>query len=268
MNAYILNGYGRGGYFDPSAYDNMQGTNQVIPMQGTNQVIPMQGTNQVIPMQGTNQVIPMQGMIGEYYVSPYALLEEYDVPMQGMPSDYTADDIKAYQLAYMMGDDDALNGLFSKVKSRIKERRAGREAQKTERRATRSERRKLRTERIRTGGTFLDKLGDIGGGILKNAAGLADQAGAELDDLGIPYDEEILEQRALRSAEAGNTADDVLPPATEPTTPEVPPAPGAPESGVMAWWNKRSTAEKAGIGIGIAVVGYLAYKQFSKKGKR
>ena len=250
MNAYILNGYGRGGYFDPSAYDNMQGTNQVIPMQGT------------------NQVIPMQGMIGEYYVSPYALLEEYDVPMQGMPSDYTADDIKAYQLAYMMGDDDALNGLFSKVKSRIKERRAGREAQKTERRATRSERRKLRTERIRTGGTFLDKLGDIGGGILKNAAGLADQAGAELDDLGIPYDEEILEQRALRSAEAGNTADDVLPPATEPTTPEVPPAPGAPESGVMAWWNKRSTAEKAGIGIGIAVVGYLAYKQFSKKGKR
>jgi hypothetical protein len=252
MNAYILNGLPAGGYFDNGGY-GMQGTNQVMPMQGTNQVMPMQGTNQVVPMQGTNQVVPMQGMYGEYYVDPISLIDEDDVPLNGMPGDYTADDIRAYQLAYMMGDDDALNGLFSKVKSRVKERRAGRAAQKEERRATRTERRKLRTERIRTGGTFLDKLGDVGGGLLKKAAGIADETGAQLDDLGIPYDEEILDQRALRMANEGVDPGDVSEP------------PAASGGGVMAWWNARSMPEKYAIGAGAAILGYLAYNKFVKK---
>jgi hypothetical protein len=252
MNAYILNGFLPGGYFDNGGY-GMQGTNQVMPMQGTNQVMPMQGTNQVVPMQGTNQVVPMQGMYGEYYVDPIALIDEDDVPLNGMPSDYNADDIRAYQLAYMLGDDDALNGLFSKVKSRVKERRAGRAAQKDERRATRTERRALRTERIRTGGTFLDKLGDVGGSLLKKAAGIADETGAQLDDLGIPYDEEILDQRALRMANEGIEPGDVSEP------------PAASEGGVMDWWNKRSMPEKYAIGAGAAILGYLAYNKFVKK---
>jgi hypothetical protein len=177
-----------------------------------------------------------------------------------MPGDYTADDIRAYQLAYMMGDDDALNGLFSKVKSRIKERREGRAAQKEERRTTRSakrasktERRALRNERIRTGGTFLDKLGNVGGGLLKKVAGIGDELGEELDELGVPYDDEVLDQRALRMANEGIEPGDVSEP------------PAASEGGIMGFWNARSMPQKVAIGAGAAILGYLAYKQFSKK---
>jgi hypothetical protein len=256
MNAYILNGLPPGGYFDSDSFNSIQGTNQVVPMQGTNQVVPMQGTNQVVPMQGTNQVVPMQGSNGqEYYVSPIVLIDEEDVPLQGMPADYTSDDVQAYQLAYMMGDTDALNGLFSKVKERRSGRKEERAARKEARRATRDERRALRTERIRQGGTFLDKVADVGGGFLKKAAGIADQTAEALDDLGIGYDPEILEQRSFVAADQGADASMV------PTV--------APSGGIMGWWNARSNTEKLAIGAGVAVGGYLAYKQFfAKKGRR
>jgi hypothetical protein len=254
MDAYILNGLPTGGYFDGGYL--MQGTNQVVPMQGTNQVVPMQGTNQVVPMQGTNQVVPMQGSNGmEYYVSPIVLIDEEDVPLQGMPADYTADDVQAYQLAYMMGDDDALNGLFSKVKERRSGRKEERAARKEQRRATRDERRALRTERIRQGGTFLDKVADVGGGLLKKAAGIADTTAEALEDLGIGYDPEVLEQRSFVAADSGVDAGML-------------PAPAPVGGGVMGWWNARSNTEKLAIGAGAAVLGYLAYKQFSKKGGR
>jgi hypothetical protein len=253
MDAYILNGLPTGGYFDDSY--SMQGTNQVMPMQGTNQVVPMQGTNQVVPMQGTNQVVPMQGSNGMYYVDPIVLIDEDDVPLQGMPADYNSDDVQAYQLAYMMGDSDALNGLFSKVKERRSGRKEERAARKEQRRATRDERRALRTERIRQGGTFLDKVADVGGGLLKKAAGIADTTAEALEDLGIGYDPEVLEQRSFVAADSG----------VDPgTMPAAAPAGG----GVMGWWNNRSNTEKIAIVGGAAVLGYFAYKQFSKKGGR
>jgi hypothetical protein len=127
MDAYILNGLPVGGYFDDYT---MQGTNQVVPMNGTNQVVPMNGTNQVVPMNGTNQVVPMQGIAGEYFVDDIALLDEDDVPMQGLPDDYDDDDVLAYQTAYLMGDEDAMQGLFKKVKERRSGRREARAARK------------------------------------------------------------------------------------------------------------------------------------------
>jgi hypothetical protein len=239
----------------------MQGTNQVIPMQGTNQVIPMQGTNQVIPMQGTNQVIPMQGLIGEYYVDPVALIEMEEVPLNGLPDDYTDEDIQAYQLAYMYGDEDALNGLFSKVKQRRKGRKEARAAKKAERQEYRREMRATRLEKAKRGEGFLDKLGAaagaVGAGLLKKAGGIADETAEDLDAAGIDYDNEILEQRAYKMAEDG----------VEPGTDSGTEGESA-DTGLMAKWNALSTPAKIGVAAGAAGVAYLIYKQLSKKKRR
>jgi len=189
----------------------LNGTNQVIPMNGTNQVVPMNGTNQVIPMNGTNQVVPMvmQGTYGTYEVHPHALVEYENVPMNGIPDDYDERDCHAYRVAYMVGDPDAVNGLFGKLKSKIKQAVAGNKDARNNRRADRSERqeerkenRAIRQQKRADGTSFLDKFG----GAISNvgeAFKLKSATAAALDDNGIEYDDEILEQRSAMATDGG-----------------------------------------------------------------
>jgi len=173
-------------------------------LNGTNQVVPMNGTNQVIPMNGTNQVVPMvmQGTYGTYEVHPHALVEYENVPMNGIPDDYDERDCHAYRVAYMVGDPDAVNGLFGKLKSKIKQAVSGNKDARNNRREDRAERKELRQQRKADGTRFIDKFG----GALANvgeAIKLKATTAAALDDNGIEYDDEILEQRSAMAADSG-----------------------------------------------------------------
>lgn len=271
MNTMVMNGAIRTDEFIQDD-DNglMNGTNMVVPMNGTNMVVPMNGTNMVLPMNGTNNVIPMQGAYGEYYVSPLAVMDEDDVPMQGVPSDFTPEEIELYRTMYLVGDPDAMQGLFKNVKNKIKQAIAGNKDAKNVRRERKAEKKAIRMERRRTGNTFLDKVG----GALKNltgAAEIADNAMEQFDEMGVDYDPEVIEQRAAimtedgmtpammqmqtRSADAGGGSD-------------LPATGGGSGGGIAAWWSARSQNEKILIGVGGAaiVVGGIWY--FTRKRKK
>lgn len=206
-------------------------------------------------MNGTNAAVPMQGLNGmTYYVSPLALMDEQDVPMQGMPYDYTDEDIQAYRMGYLTGDRDALNGLFDKFKERRavrKEEKAAKKeakaADKEERKALRMENRRIRTGKRATGTSFLDKFG----GALANlgeAQKLSAQAEADLANEGIDFDDEIVAERAALASEAGIKSMDA--------------------GGGGNWFANLSTTEKAIGGVALAAIAFGAYKMFSKGRKR
>ncbi len=256
MDTYVLNGFDE--MFD---FDVMNGTNQAFPMNGTNQAIPMNGTNQAIPMNGTNQAIPMQGLNGgTFYVSPLSLLDEDDVPMNGIPDFYSDEDISAYRLGYMVGDPDAMNGLFSKFKEKRAAKKEERAERKEDRKADRAEKKDLRLQNKRTtaekrasGTSFLDRVG----GALANigeAKKLMAQSSSELEDEGIDYDAGVLAERAALASEAGLKSSDN----------------GG--GGIVAWWNARPVEQKVGIGIGTAAGIYFGGRALGwwgkKKGKR
>lgn len=267
MESYVLNGTA-GDYKIFGDDAPLNGTSDVKPMNSTSSVMPMQGTSDVMPMQGTSAVVPMQGANGNFYVSPLSLIDPDDVPLNGMPDDYNDEDIEHFRLAYMVGDDDALNGLFSRVKEKRRRAKSGNQAatqgrreRRQERRDARSERRKdraemrdIRKEKAKSGGSFLDRFG----GALSNAAEgfkLRQEAAANLEDAGIDFNEDVLDDRAAMAADAGYRSED-LPPATTGT-------------GLMGWWGRRSTLEKVGIGVGAAALGYGVYKLATgKKRKR
>jgi len=262
MDIYLLQG--------TNAVEPMMGTNAVEPMMGTNAVTPMMGTNAVEPMMGTNAVMPvngyddydddiiemqgwldekmmmpMRGYNGTYYVSPLALMEPDDVPMDGVPMDATDEDIAAYQLAYMYGDPDALQGPFKKFFEKRAEKVGARRAEKNEKKAQREEkqalkmrRRRARTEKAERGEGFFDKFG----GALKNVSEAVKtkiEQQAALDQAGIEPDDEILSQRAAMDSEDSG--------------------------GLGGWWNNLPTAGKIGVVAGGALVAYGVYKFMTKK---
>lgn len=249
----------------------LNGTNAVVPMNGTNAVVPMNGTNAVVPMNGygyydfdvmngTNEVVPMQGTNDVYYVHPHALLSYDDVPMQGIPADYTDADIFAYQNAYLFGDPDAMQGLFSKFKAKRKAAKAGNKAAKSDRQARRAERRAFRKSKRDTGTRFIDRFG----GAIANvgeALKLKAQTADALEDEGIDYDDELLTQKSMMAADNGAEADDD----------------GGDDGGGMLdslknWWNGQETVTKVIVGAGGLYLGYkglqLAGIIDSKKSKR
>lgn len=249
MNTYVLNG-----------------TNQVTPMNATNMVGgSMNGTNMVGGgMQGTSSVTPMQGTNGGYYeVHPLAAMHPDDVPLNGIPGDYTDDDVEAYKLAYLVGDPDALNGLFSKLKGKIKKARAGNKAARDDRRGRRAENRALRMEKRKSGTRFIDKFG----GALSNvgeALKLKAQSAGALEDNGIDYDDEILEQRSYIAADNGETAGDEMSSGDGATDPN---------AGIIdklaAKWAAASTTEKGLVIAGTGLALYLGYKAYTgKKGRK
>lgn len=246
----------------------MNGTNQVGPMNGQfyelyEEPEMMQGTNQVMPMQGTNQVVPLQGVGGGVYeieMLPLALMDESDVPMQGIPDDYTDEDIEIYRLAYLAGDNDAMQGLFKRLKGKIQQARAGNKAARQDRREEREARQELRQQarvtrqqKRASGQGFFDRVGGFLGN-LGEAKRIAAEAGAALDDAGIDYDDEVLEQRAALAADAGATAGDTR------MTRSSEGGAGAGGGGVVAWWQARSMPEKVVIGVGGLLLGYAGYK--------
>jgi len=250
MDTYILNGLDD--MFDLSP---MNGTNQAIPMNGTNQAIPMNGTNQAIPMNGTNQVIPMQGLNGQtFYVSPLALMDEDEVPMQGLPGHYDEEDTRAYAVGYLTGDPDALNGLFDKFKAKRAEKKARKEekqALKDENRAIKQGKKLAKLEKLKSGTSFLDRVG----GALQNfgeARKIMAESGAALEDEGIDYDAQILAERAALASEAGLKSSG--------------------GGGFMGWLNERSTGEKVGLALvgagGIYFGGRALGLWGRKRGKR
>lgn len=276
MNVHVMNGASR--RTDEYLFDDdagvMQGTASVTPMNGTNVVLPsMQGTMDVVPMNSTNAVIPMQGSMGEFYVSPLSLCDESDVPMQGIPSDYTDDDIEYYTTAYLVGDPDAMQGLFKRLREKRKQAKAGnkgarldRQGRRNQRREARQQRREdrnaardLRRDKSARGEGFLDRFG----GALKDAAsGFAarQRAAAELEAQGIEFDDDVLDERIALASEAGDFGDDLD--FRSDTG-------GDGQQGFFAQlaakWNALGTPEKVGIGIAAAGLGYLGYKALTKK---
>jgi len=231
----------------------LNGTNNV-GMNGTRDVMPFNGTNNV-GMNGTSGIVPMQGSNGGYYeVHPLAYMQYEDVPLNGIPSDYDDRDIDAYRVAYLSGDPDALNGLFSKLKSKIKTARAGNADARNNRRENRTERKELRKQKKADGTRFIDKFG----GALSNvgeAIKLKAQTAAALDDAGIDYDDEIIEQRSYMAADQGLTGDEVnenLPAAPDPN--------GGIIDKISAYWAGASTTEKTLVVVGGALAAYALYK--------
>ena len=264
MRTYVLNGYGPLDIYQDEGYMNgtnqLNGTNQV--MQGTNQV--MNGTNTIYPMNGTNAVVPMQGTNGEYYVSPLSMIDFDDVPMNGVPSDYDDNDVNAYRLAYMVGDPDALNGLFGKLKAKIKKAKAGNQDARNNRRENRTDRKEAREQRRKDGTRFIDKFGgaiaNVGEALKMKLA-----SGQMLEDSGIDYDDEVLDQRMMMSADAGATSDNKMLKSD-----------GGAFDGlsffdkVKLWWTMRSDVEKGLIVVGggtVIYLGWRAYKNSRRKGK-
>jgi hypothetical protein len=252
MDTFVLNGFD---FLD----DPMNGTNAAIPMNGTNAAIPMNGTNAAIPMNGTNAAIPMQGTAGTFYVSPLALMDEMDVPMNGIPADYSIEDMEAYRVGYLTGDRDAMNGLFDKFKEKRAARKAERqekremkEADKAEKKALRLENKRIKTGKRASGTSFLDRFG----GALANlgeAQKLKAEAERDLADEGIDFDDEVVGQRAAMASEAGVKSAD---------------GSGEDSGGFMGWFNSLSTPQKVGGALAVAGLGYGAYKLFTGKKRK
>jgi hypothetical protein len=263
MNLHILNGaMNRTDEF-------LQDDDAGVPMQGTNMALPMDGTNQAFPMNSTNAVIPMNGAYGEYYVSPLSLIDPEDVPMQGVPDDFSDSEISHYQLAYMVGDPDAMQGLFKNLREKRKQAKAGNKGAKLDRQGRRNERRAARAGRradkdeardIRRGKAargegFLDKFG---GALTDAAAGFRarQEAARELEAEGIDFDENILDERVAMMAEDGefslrdgqDNSDD-----------------SQSATGIAAQWAALSMPAKVGIGLAGAAVAYGIYKMATKK---
>jgi len=160
--------------------------------------------------------------------------------------------VDAYRLAYLVGDPDAMNGLFDKFKEKRalkKEEKAAKKeakaADKEERKALRMENRRIRTGKRATGTSFLDKFG----GALANlgeAQKLQAQAAQDMEDEGIDFDEDILGQRAAIASEAGQKSAD-----------------GG--GGAIGWWNNLETPAKVGIGLAAAGAAFGIYKLATKK---
>jgi len=231
----------------------LNGTN-AVGMNGTSDILPVNGTNYV-GMNGTSGVVPMQGSNGGYYeVHPLAYMQYEDVPLNGVPSDYDERDIDAYRVAYLSGDPDALNGLFSKLKSKIQQARAGNKDARNNRRADKAERKELRQQKKKDGTRFIDKFG----GALSNvgeALKLKAQTAAALEDAGIDYDDEIIEQRSYMAADQGLTGDEVnenLPAAPDPN--------GGIIDKISAYWAGASTTEKTLVVVGGSIALYAIYK--------
>lgn len=241
----------------------MNGINQVTPLNGSSsQVVPLNATNQVGMNGASSEVVPMQGTNGNWYeVHPLAAMLPEDVPLNGIPGDYTDDDVQAYQMAYLVGDPDALNGLFSKLKSKIKQARAGNKAARQERREDRKERKDLRMEKRKSGTRFIDKFG----GALSNvgeAIKLKAQAAGALEDNGIDYDDEILEQRSYIAADNGETADSgaVVGAGSDPNA-------GIIEKVSQMWANASPIAKLGVVAVG-TLVAYKAYQAISNNKRK
>lgn len=231
----------------------LNGTSEVMPVNGFNDVYVMDGTNSV-GMNGTSGVVPMQGSNGGYYeVHPLAYMNYDEVPLNGVPSDYTERDIDAYRVAYLSGDPDAINGLFSKLKSKIQTARAGNKDARNNRRANRTERKELREQKKKDGTRFIDKFG----GALSNvgeALKLKAQTAAALEEDGIDYDDEILEQRSFMAADQGLTGDEVAE-----TNNNQPDPNGGIIDQISAYWAKGPVEKGVVVGVSLAAA-YLGYK--------
>lgn len=234
----------------------MNGTNTVMPMGGTNSVGPMGGTNSVNPMGDTNNVFPMgdtdyfdavdmsvpvqlsNGSI--VYVHPLAAMTPDQVPMQGVDPMDTDEDIAVYRAAYMLGDEDAMNGIRD-WKMRRQERRQERQERKQSRKAEKESRRATRKDRREKGTRFIDKFGT---GLLNVSEGLKAKNLAEASAVqaGIEPDDGVLTQRAMITAGSGG--------------------------GMAGWWGGLSTPAKIGLGVGaLLVVGGGIYLVTRKKKK-
>jgi hypothetical protein len=239
----------------------MNGTNSVGNMNGTNSVN-LNGTNSV-NLNGTSDI---GGNYAETTLNgcPCSQLHPDDVIINGYGMNGTQDEIDAFKLGVLYGDEAAvsayesgnLNGFFSMLKERKDARRAdrqenqeGRQGQRDSRRARREARFASRQERLGSGGGFFQQLGsglkDIAPGL---AAKLAGETEAELNDMGVYPDEETLMQRSAQQAGAGVRSSDT-----------------------GSGWSSYSTATKAAIIGGGVLVAVLAAKQFGlfgKKGKK
>lgn len=264
MKIYAMNG--------TSAVNPIQGTNDVV-LQGTNDVV-LQGTNDVVLQGGTSAVGPMQGyqypsdlceacipvqtVNGSFYVAPLALMDADDVPLEGIPGHWSDEDIDAYQVGYLYGDADALNGNYEvfegKRKQRREEKRAAKDARRAERQAQRARRKEARTAKLERGEGFFDKVGTGLAALATGAGeGLAAASAATEDflaDEGIDAMPDIIQQRNLLTG--GDTGGEA----------------GAGAAGLAGWWQSLGTPAKVGVGVGAAALGYLLYKQFSKKGRK
>lgn len=258
MNLRVLNGTNAVG---------MQGTN-AAPLNGTSYV-GMQGTN-AAPLNGIGEdweqddvvYIPIQGATGEAaYIDPLALVEWDDVPMQGVPDDLDQEDRDFYRIAYMYGDEDALNGDYYALQGKRRERRqakraardekkATRQARKQDRQSKRARRQEARTLRSESGTRFIDKfsgvLKDVGGGLKKKfetEAALA-EAGIE-PDMGILEDRAFLEQRNEEITGGGSS--------------------GGIGGTIKEWWTNAPNWQKGAAIGGAVLVGYGIYRFATKK---
>jgi len=235
----------------------MNGTNAVGQMNGTN-AVNLNGTN-AVNLNGTNEV---GGNYSELTLNgtPCSQLQPTDISTYGLNG--TQEEIDAFKLGVLYGDQAAvaayengnLNGFFDVLKERRAGRRAdrqenqeGRQAGRESRRARRESRFAARQQRLASGGGFFQQAGaalqNIAPGL---AAKLAGETEDQLNDMGIFPDEETLLTRSAEQASAGVRSSD---------------------SG-SGWWGSQSTATKAAIIGGGVLVAFLAAKQFGLIGKK
>ena len=246
---YVLNGTNAVGMNGTNAV-GMNGTNAVgLNGYSTGDVMPLNGTNAVL-LNGTNAVTLNADELAD--------LSPYDVDVEGLNG--TAEDLDAYRLAVIYGDEAALQGysIFNGArKDRVAARRAERSAAKAEKKARRKQRFEARQERLKSGGTFFQQIGsglkEIAPALKERIAGAAASAEDALLDEGIEPNEDVLLAKMLKQGETGNL------PADETTQ----------GGGLMAKFNALSTPAKIGIVAGGAALLYFGYKAITgKKGKK
>jgi hypothetical protein len=240
----------------------MNGTNSVQPMQGTN-TVGMQGTN-TVGMNGgfysTADVVPgLNGLTSGITLNGVDCcdINPYDLELNGI--DDQDPDADAIKLALMYGDEDVIdayeNGELNGLKEILAARKARLASETPEQAAARKERRGKVLSTILSAAS----LSPVGGGLatklkgkLDQALNVAQKAGAALDAVGVMANEKALATRAVQETEAGlpdNIQEEEKP-------------------GLMAKWNALSPVAKGAIIGGVALGGFLLYRQFSKKGKK
>jgi hypothetical protein len=244
----------------------MNGTNS-IGMQGTNAVGggSMQGTNAVGggSMNGgfysTADVVPgLNGLTSGITLNGVDCcdLNPYDLELNGI--DDQDPDADAIKLALMYGDEDVIDAYENGELNGLKEILAARRARIASESPAQAAARKERRGKILSTILSVASTSPVGGGLatklkgkLDQALAVAQKAGAALDAVGVVPNEQALATRSAQETAAG------LPDTLEEE-----------KEGLMAKWNALSPVTKGAIIGGVALGGFLLYRQFSKKGKK
>jgi len=247
----------------------MNGTNSVT-LDGTNEVglngFDDYSTNQVVPgrMNGTNSV-QLQGTNSvQLNGTDVDDLNPYDINLNGVEGD--DEELDAIRLALTYGDQAVIDAYESGELNGLKDILAARKARLAamtpeERAAKKAGFKKLVGGALALASTAIPGAAGVGSKLsalitkgvdkAKTLQTAVEKAGI-LQEAGVDPNAVALATRAAREVDAG------LEPPAEPTAMEK----------LKAWWDNSSTVTKVAVVGGVALGGYLLYRQFFAKKKR